>query len=71
MTKKDIPYLVEPDLTPQNASIKGYKFVEDVIDLYAAVREVISLAERKGYTFGAPTGKNGKVGLYKRESLTK
>jgi hypothetical protein len=67
MSKTNIPYLVEPTLTPQNAGEKGYRFVDDVIDPYTAVKELVELAEREGYTFGKPTGENGKIGLYKRE----
>jgi hypothetical protein len=67
MSKTDIPYLVEPTLTPLNAEEKGYRFVEDVVDPYTAVQELIELAEKAGYTFGRSAGKKGKVGLYKRE----
>ena len=40
---------------------KGYRFVDDVIDPYTAVKELVDLAEREGYTFGASTGKKGRL----------
>jgi hypothetical protein len=67
MSKTQIMYAVEPNLTPQNAGEKGYKFVDDVFDPYTAIQELLSLAEREGYVFGSSTGKDGKIGLYKRE----
>jgi hypothetical protein len=67
MSKISIPNLIEPGLTPSTAGEKGYRFVQDVIDPYQAVKEIIELAEKKGYTFGTSLSKKGKVGLYKRE----
>ena len=67
MNNKKFPYIVDERITPINAKDKGYKYVQDVIDPYTAVKEIIELAQREGYTFGAPTNKNGKIGLYKKE----
>lgn len=67
MSKTSIPNLIEHDLTPANAGEKGYTFVQDVIDPYLAIKEIIELAEKKGYTFGSPGKKKGRVGLYKKE----
>ena len=70
MSKTTIPYLIDDALNPTNATDKGYRFVADVIDPYEAIKELIELAEKEGYTFGTSTKANNsamKIGLYKKE----
>lgn len=66
MEDKILPYIVNEELSPKNAGEKGYIFVQDVIDPYLAVLEVIELAQKEGYVFGTAEGGNGRIGLYKR-----
>ncbi|MBA3724617.1 MAG: hypothetical protein H0W89_07085 [Candidatus Levybacteria bacterium] len=70
MKTKNIPYLVDPSLTPQNADEKGYRYVTDAIDPYEAVKDLIGLAEREGYIFGVSkkeTDSKFKIGLYHKK----
>lgn len=67
MSDQKIPYIVDSSLTPKNAVSKGYKYIQDVIDPYSAVKKLIELAEKEGYIFGSSTKGNTKVGLYKKE----
>ena len=67
MKTKQIPYLVDLTLTPSNAVERGYEFVDEVFNPYVAIKEVISLAEERGYQFGTSiNGDDIQLGLYRR-----
>lgn len=67
MKDKKIPYLIEPNLTPENAVEKGYRYVGDVPDLTRIIHEVFQVAGKNGYVFGIATKEGKRIGLYKRE----
>lgn len=67
MDNKKLPTITDPTLNPQNAMERGYRYITDINDPYKSVQELVELAEKAGYIFGATNGKRGKIGLYKKE----
>ena len=48
MKSKHIPSTVDLTLTPENASQRGYAFVNDVTNPYYAFHEILELEKKKG-----------------------
>ncbi len=60
--------IIDTNLTPQTAPTKGYKYVEDIPNLYKTLLDLLEFAEIQGYKIGEPLGKPKKkhFGLYIR-----
>lgn len=72
MKNFNIQNYINKDLKPDNASQKGYKLIEDVINPYELLKEVFEIAAEKGFKFGKSSEhEKGKLGLYVRINKTK
>jgi hypothetical protein len=69
MNENNIPYANDSTLTPQNARVKGYKYIDDIVYNInsTAMQDIIKLIQQYGYKLGVPTQKdesNSFFGLY-------
>ena len=74
MKTKHIPSTVDLTLTPENASQRGYAFVNDVTNPYYAFHEVLELAAEKGFHFGSSSDDEdcgARFGLYRQTKASK
>jgi hypothetical protein len=60
--------IIDETLTPENAELKGFDYIDDVFNPYFAFQDILMIAQEKGYKFGNP-GKDGdsdqRFGLYR------
>jgi hypothetical protein len=65
---KQTENVIDETLTPENAQMKGFHYIDDIFNPYIAIQDVLAFAEEKGYKFGIP-GKDGdsdqRFGLYR------
>lgn len=52
MTRKKLTIQVDHSLTPETAEEKGFTFIEDVFNPYAAIEDILVFAQSRGYKFG-------------------
>ena len=60
--------IIDETLTPENAELKGFDYIDDVFNPYVAIQDVLTLADEKGYKFGNPgkeVGSDQRFGLYR------
>lgn len=56
--------IIDNSLNAKNAYEKGYKYINDVPDLYKSFQDLLEVAEAKGYKLGNAKKKEGYFGLY-------
>lgn len=58
--------IIDTDLTPVNASLKGYTYLEDIPNLYRTLIDLLEIAEIQGFKIGRAKQKKAKkhFGLY-------
>lgn len=68
MNKKLLNAIVSSSITYENADEKGYEYIQDIVNPFESLNEILKLASDKGYKFGSPCNtknKNLYYGLYR------
>ena len=58
--------IIDSSLNPDNAFEKGYRYINDIPNLYQSLLELLEYAEKQGYKLGTAEGVDGErhLGLY-------
>ncbi len=58
--------IIDSSLNPDNALEKGYRYINDIPNLYQSLLELLEYAEKQGYKLGTAEGVDGErhLGLY-------
>jgi hypothetical protein len=57
--------IIDDSLNPQNASSKGYSYINDVPNLLKTVTDLFEEAAKSGYKMGKAKNSRQKIGLYR------